>query len=31
MWTLKSCPLEIYKLDPSKFISAPGLAWQAAL
>ena len=23
--------LEIYKLDPAKFISAPGLAWQAAL
>ena len=23
--------LKIYKLDPAKFISAPGLAWQAAL
>ena len=23
--------LEIYKLDPAKFLSAPGLAWQAAL
>ena len=22
--------LEIYKLDPAKFLSAPGLAWQAA-
>ena len=27
---LKMC-LEIYELDPIKFISAPGLAWQAAL
>ena len=26
----KRC-LEIYLLDPPKFISAPGLAWQAAL
>ena len=24
------CP-EIYELDPAKFISAPGLAWQAVL
>ena len=23
--------LEIYKLDPAKFLSAPGLAWQAVL
>ena len=23
--------LKIYDLDPAKFISAPGLAWQAAL
>ena len=23
--------LEIYELDPPKFLSAPGLAWQAAL
>ena len=23
--------LEIYELDPIKFLSAPGLAWQAAL
>ena len=23
--------LEIYEFDPAKFISAPGLAWQAAL
>ena len=23
--------LKIYKLDPAKFLSAPGLAWQAAL
>ena len=23
--------LEIYKLDPAKFLSAPGVAWQAAL
>ena len=23
--------LKIYELDPSKFLSAPGLAWQAAL
>ena len=23
--------LEIYEVDPAKFISAPGLAWQAAL
>ena len=26
----KMC-ISIYKLDPAKFISAPGLAWQAAL
>ena len=23
--------LDIYELDPSKFLSAPGLSWQAAL
>ena len=23
--------LKIYELDPSKFLSAPGLAWQAVL
>ena len=23
--------LQIYELDPAKFLSAPGLAWQAAL
>ena len=23
--------LEIYELDPAKFLSAPGLAWQASL
>ena len=23
--------LKIYKLDPAKFLSVPGLAWQAAL
>ena len=23
--------LEIYELDPVRFLSAPGLAWQAAL
>ena len=22
--------LKVYKLDPAKFLSAPGLAWQAA-
>ena len=26
----KMC-LKIYPLDPAKFLSAPGLAWQAAL
>ena len=26
----KMC-LEIYQLDPAKFLSAPGSAWQAAL
>ena len=26
----KMC-LEVYELDPAKFILAPGLAWQAAL
>ena len=28
--TLEIC-LEIYKLDPAKFLSAPGLAWQVTL
>ena len=28
--TLEIC-LKIYKLDPAKFLSAPGLAWQVAL
>ena len=28
--TLEICP-EIYEFDPAKFLSAPGLAWQAAL
>ena len=28
---LQNMCLEIYKLDPAKFVSAPGLAWQAAL
>ena len=28
--TLLMC-LEIYELDPAKFVSAPGLAWQGAL
>ena len=27
----RSMCINIYKLDPAKFISAPGLAWQAAL
>ena len=28
--TLEMC-LEIYELDPTYFVSAPGLAWQACL
>ena len=28
---LRNMSLEIYKLDPAKFLSAPGSAWQAAL
>ena len=28
---LRNMCLEIYKLDPEKFLSFPGLAWQAAL
>ena len=28
---IRKMGLEIYQLDPAKFISAPGLAWQAAL
>ena len=28
--TFKIC-LEIYKLDPAQFLTAPGVAWQAAL
>ena len=27
----KNMCLKIYQLDPAKFLSAPGLAWQAAL
>ena len=27
----KNMCLEIYDLDPAKFLSAPGLAWQASL
>ena len=27
----KDMCLEIYELDPAKFLPAPGLAWQAAL
>ena len=27
---IKMC-IKIYKLDPVKFLSAPGLSWQAAL
>ena len=27
----RNMSLEIYKLDPAKFLSTPGLAWQAAL
>ena len=27
----KNMCLDIYELDPRKFVSAPGLAWQAAL
>ena len=29
--TLEKMELEIYKLDPAKFLSAPGLVWDAAL
>ena len=29
--TFKKMCLKIYQLDPAKFLSAPGLAWQAAL
>ena len=29
--TFKNMYFEIYELDPAKFLSAPGLAWQAAL
>ena len=29
--TLKICTLKYEKLDPAKFLSAPGLAWQANL
>ena len=28
---LRNMCLEIYKLDPAKFLSAPGSAWQATL
>ena len=27
----RSTCLEVYELDPAHFISAPGLAWEAAL
>ena len=27
----QSMPLEIYDIDPAKFLSAPGLAWKVAL
>ena len=27
----KNMCLEIYEVDPAKFLSAPGLAWQATL
>ena len=27
---LEICALNIYKLDPAKFLSGPGLAWQEA-
>ena len=26
----RNMPLKVYELDPAKFLSAPGLAWQAA-
>ena len=29
-WNLRNICLEIYNLDSEKFLSAPGLAWQAA-
>ena len=29
--SLRKMCLKIYEVDPAKFISAPGLAWQAAL
>ena len=29
--TLEKCAKKIYQLDPAKFLSAPRLAWQAAL
>ena len=28
---LETCVINIYKLDPAYFLSAPGLAWQACL
>ena len=28
---LRNMCLKIYKVDPEKFLSAPGLAWQASL
>ena len=36
LWTdvfdnYRNMSLEIYELDPVRFLSAPGLAWQAAL
>ena len=31
MFKVRNICLEIYKLDPAYFVSAPGLAWQACL
>ena len=31
IWELSKYVFEIYKLHPARFLSAPGLAWQAAL
>ena len=28
---IRNTCLKIYKLDPAKFLSSPGLAWEAAL
>ena len=29
--TFRNICLKVYKLDPAKFLSAPGLTWKAAL